>query len=266
VVSLEERTKIERGGKRKKAVKYLAFRRSTGGETELLLTSLLSAARPRIEDGLKAKKVALPVAGPARPAPPAAVTSASPKISAARPPSSDAARTDNITALEPSNSLPARNAATDAPNVSPEQAIGDHMTLEVGMPVEAHWGSKWWPAQIVQLIPDGKVKIHYDGWSDSNDEVLPRTRLRLAKAGTPSSKHPLSVSGTARNESSGKVTTATVLKKGQRLETQWGSKWWDAHVIDVLPDGSVKVHYEGWSDNFDETVPRDRLRLNDSNK
>jgi hypothetical protein len=74
------------------------------------------------------------------------------------------------------------------------------------------------------------------------------------------------VGGTPRSEGTGNVTAATVVRKGQRLETYWGSKWWDAHVIEVLPDGNVKVHYEGWSDNFNETVPRDRLRLNDSNK
>jgi hypothetical protein len=116
------------------------------------------------------------------------------------------------------------------------------------------------------LTADRQVKIHYDGWNESNDEVLPRTRLRLAKGGTPSTKRLSSPHGNARSESTGNVTAATVLKKGQQLETQWGSKWWESQVIEVLPDGKVRVHYEGWSDNSDEVVARGRLRLPHANK
>jgi hypothetical protein len=45
-----------------------------------------------------------------------------------------------------------------------------------------------------------------------------------------------------------------------RLEAQWGNRWYTATVVETLPDGRIKVHYEGWSNAFDEAVPRSRLR------
>jgi len=261
VVSLEERAKTE-FGRRRKTVKYLVFHRSTGGETELLLTSLLSAARPRIEETLKANSSASPVAKTEHPASPAPNVQPPSKTSAAHIPPSVADKAGPV----PPNAPPQASAATDAPKESTEQGIGTEMTLKVGMPIEAEWGNKWWPAQVVQLMANNQVKIHYEGWTDASDEVLPRTRLRLATVGTPIAEHTSNPVGTLRSESVGNVKPDTTIKKGQRLETYWGSKWWDAHVVEVLPDGSVKVHYEGWSDNFDETVPRDRLRVADANK
>jgi hypothetical protein len=258
VTSIEDRTKRERSGARMKNVSYLVLHRSDGGETELLLTSLLSAARPRIEEAVNARKNAAPIAGQSRSAePPAAVADPPPEASAAQPPSPVSTEQDNVPPPAPKNSPPATGVASDPPAPDTQTTRDD---LKVGMPVEAHWGSKWWPGRVVQLMPDGQVKFHYDGWNDAHDEVLPRTRLRPVQGGT-SSTSGSPTTGTTSGNSAGPVTADTVLQKDQRLQTQWGSKWWDSKVLEVLADGKVKVHYEGWSDGFDEVVPRERLRF-----
>jgi hypothetical protein len=40
---------------------------------------------------------------------------------------------------------------------------------------------------------------------------------------------------------------------------EWGGKWWNAHVVDVVGAASWKVHYDGWSDRWDETVSANRI-------
>lgn len=45
-------------------------------------------------------------------------------------------------------------------------------------PVQVLWGSGWYAAQVVQVIHAGAYRIHYDGWSDSWDEVVGLDRIR----------------------------------------------------------------------------------------
>src|SRR5262249_34594518 len=49
--------------------------------------------------------------------------------------------------------------------------------LSVGMPIVAEWGGTYFHATIVSLESDGRVKVHYDGWSDSADEVIARDKV-----------------------------------------------------------------------------------------
>lgn len=51
--------------------------------------------------------------------------------------------------------------------------------LKPGDPVQVEWKKQWWLGSVVALQKDGKVKIHYFGWSFSWDEVVDRSRLRL---------------------------------------------------------------------------------------
>ncbi|MCH8173474.1 MAG: hypothetical protein IIA70_09250 [Proteobacteria bacterium] len=55
-------------------------------------------------------------------------------------------------------------------------------TLAGGMEVAMHLTGiypDWWKGRVLQLIPDGNIKIHYEGWGAEWDEVVPRTRLQL---------------------------------------------------------------------------------------
>jgi hypothetical protein len=55
------------------------------------------------------------------------------------------------------------------------------------------------------------------------------------------------------------VTASTPLAAGKPVQAQWGGSYFQAEVLEVLPDDRVRIHYVGWSTNFDETVPRAKL-------
>jgi hypothetical protein len=57
------------------------------------------------------------------------------------------------------------------------------------------------------------------------------------------------------------LTGASSLRIGQKLEALWGNRWWTAEILELRPDGSVKIHYENYGDNYDEVLPREKLRL-----
>ena len=57
------------------------------------------------------------------------------------------------------------------------------------------------------------------------------------------------------------VLGSTCLTEGQAVRVEWGAGYHNAQVIRVNADGSVQVHYTGWSAMWDESVPRYRLRL-----
>ena len=66
-------------------------------------------------------------------------------------------------------------AAAEAPG---EEVVADSK-LEVGQKLLAEWASKWHPVKVLAVNPDGRVKIHWEGWSNSFDEDVHRAKLRF---------------------------------------------------------------------------------------
>jgi hypothetical protein len=66
---------------------------------------------------------------------------------------------------------------------APVQQVGQPVTAETplapGRAVLAEWGNRWWPAEVVAVEADGRVKVHFTGWDAAFDEAVPRERLRL---------------------------------------------------------------------------------------
>ena len=50
------------------------------------------------------------------------------------------------------------------------------------------------------------------------------------------------------------------LERGQKFVVEWNGSWFPGEVIEVPSTNDVKIHYPGWSDHWDEVVPRNRLR------
>ena len=57
------------------------------------------------------------------------------------------------------------------------------------------------------------------------------------------------------------VMGSTPLAVGQLVRASWGASYFPAQVTAVNADGTVGIHYVGYSDMWDETVPRTHLRL-----
>jgi hypothetical protein len=58
-----------------------------------------------------------------------------------------------------------------------------------------------------------------------------------------------------------RVSPDTVLKVGERVLVEWNGSWWNGQILELFPDGSVKIHYSGWDAEWDEVVPRTRLQM-----
>ena len=106
------------------------------------------------------------------------------------------------------------------------QIIG--FSQKKGDKVEVLWSSKWYPATVLE-VNGSSWKIHYDGYGDNYDEWVGTDRIKLA------------------------------YKKGDKIQVKSGSTWYKSTIIEV--NGSkYKIHYDGWSDSWDEWVGKDRMK------
>jgi hypothetical protein len=53
----------------------------------------------------------------------------------------------------------------------------------------------------------------------------------------------------------------TELMKGGAIFVEWRGSWYRAEVVKEHDDGTVRIHYVGWDDKWDEDVQRDRVRV-----
>jgi hypothetical protein len=150
--------------------------------------------------------------------------------------------------------------------------VNSDTPLKVGDKLFAEDMGTWWPAEVLGLEADGRVKIHYTGFGESWDTALPRSALRLegpnqwvgvspsggvCEFGPP----PVSTDNWEGLLAGEPVTAETPLRAGDKVLVEYGSLWWHAEVVEVKGDGSVKIHYAGWESHWDEVVPRTWLQL-----
>jgi hypothetical protein len=176
--------------------------------------------------------------------------------------------------------------AVDAPS---QQGVGGYV---VGQAVLCEWRGRWWPASVLE-VNAGLYLIHYDGYSSSWDESVGPERLgpRSATPGAPTTATMHQAGGAGRgaiiaiagllvllsaglfavllSESSSGSNAApqgsgspagTRFTPGQSVRVFWGERYWDATVLHPQPDGTVRVHYNGWADSWDEDVTLDRIQ------
>lgn len=70
-------------------------------------------------------------------------------------------------------------AGAGLPPENPFQPVAlGRVAWRPGMKAEASWANRWLPVTIREVQPDGRLKIHWEGYSDAFDEVVPAERLR----------------------------------------------------------------------------------------
>jgi hypothetical protein len=57
------------------------------------------------------------------------------------------------------------------------------------------------------------------------------------------------------------VLAATPLKVDDAVSVEWNGGWYTGKILELPGADSIRIHYEGYESNWDETVPRSRLRL-----
>jgi hypothetical protein len=83
----------------------------------------------------------------------------------------------------------------------------------------------------------------------------PATGNETARDDSPDYNGPGQVPSSGR-----KVTSVRQLKMGQTIQIQYGRSWYPGTVL-AIEGNSVRVHYNGWSNSWDETVPLSRIQL-----
>lgn len=141
--------------------------------------------------------------------------------------------------------------------------IPSDLKLPAGTRLRALYANQWKPVTVLSEQADGKIKIHWDGYSDSWDEGKSRSDLRIE---TATLNKLLAGESIATNEApspapsdAGVELDPGQLRPGQKLEAQWGNRWLPVTVKRVLP-GGVEIHWDGYQDSFDETLPLSKLR------
>lgn len=81
------------------------------------------------------------------------------------------------------------------------------------------------------------------------ERPLPESELQRNRVAPP----PVSMPGQV-------VDDKAPLEVGEKLLCEWSGQWKRVVILSLNDDGGVRIHWEGWSEQWDEDVPRSRLR------
>ncbi len=118
--------------------------------------------------------------------------------------------------------------------------------FQAGDKVQAQWKGEWYPATVLWVKKNGKIRIHYDNYDFKHDELAGPGRLQ------PTTK--------TRTKTL-PVQPDTTLTIGQKLQVHWNDTWYLGEILTLEKDGKVNIHYISWDPQYDETVTRDRLYM-----
>jgi hypothetical protein len=92
------------------------------------------------------------------------------------PPNLNGPGTPDLNALDTPPASPTSPLA--APTTPTKESAADVVNYKVGDKVEVEWKGKYYPSVILAVVGPDKYKIHYDKFSSSWDEVVPKSRIR----------------------------------------------------------------------------------------
>lgn len=103
----------------------------------------------------------------------------------------------------------------------------------LGRHVEVEWKGEWYPAQVIG-VRDGQSLVHYVGFADSWDEWVGAGRIREPRI--------------------------REIPRGSRVRVLWSEdeQWYRGTVL-ASRYGMHKIHYDGYSHEWDDWVPSDSI-------
>lgn len=108
----------------------------------------------------------------------------------------------------------------------------------VGDQAEVLWKGTWYAAKVTRVNEDQtRCFIRYTGYGSEWDEWVGQDRIRIKGAATP----------------------ADGFSAGDEVEVQWKGSWYPASVLETKGN-KYKIHYDGYSDSWDEWVGPSRIR------
>lgn len=115
-----------------------------------------------------------------------------------------------------------------------------------GQQVEVSFGGRWYPARILSVVAPDIWEVSYDGWDSSYNELVRPSRIRQPR--------PAQLPGRP-------IRSLGELQVGMDILVLSGGTWYPG-VVRQPPQGEqVLIGYEGYEENWDESVTIERLRL-----
>jgi RNA binding activity-knot of a chromodomain len=134
--------------------------------------------------------------------------------------------------------------------------VGDHVLVA--------WRGSDYPAVIVGVEGPSKFHVHYDGFSEDWDEIIPATRIRARLSAAPSPAPPGSPPAKIRSKTAASGSAApappSVYRLGDRVRVEWHGSIYTATIVTVLGDDRYRVHYEGYGSEWDEDINLSRIQ------
>lgn len=126
----------------------------------------------------------------------------------------------------------------------------------VGDAVLVEWEGNTYPAKIIAVASSTKYKIHYDGYDDIWDEVIPRTRIKgLVEGDVIQPEPPAKVRAKALQ-----AAQTNVHKIGDRVRVEWHGQMYQGLITGIVGQERYRVHYDGYGPEWDETVGLSRIQ------
>ncbi|MGC4090474.1 MAG: hypothetical protein QM756_21890 [Polyangiaceae bacterium] len=137
--------------------------------------------------------------------------------------------------------------------------VGEHVLVE--------WedgSSRFYPAYVIERISATRYRVHFDGYDTRFDEDVGVDRIEGRVEGPvvapPPPRKVARAVGSANNASdAGTALLVNPYKPSDRVRVRWRGSIYTALVLEVVAKDRVRIHYEGFENAWDETVPLDRI-------
>ncbi len=136
-------------------------------------------------------------------------------------------------------------------------SLGCKRAYDVGDHVLVQWEGDVYPAMIIEVPGPGKVKVHYDGYDNIWDEVIPRSRIEGRVEGKPPTPEPPEKVRRTAVE----AAKTNQHKIGERVKVEFHGHYYPAVVVGIVGPERYRIHYEGYGNEWDENVGQERIRL-----
>jgi hypothetical protein len=118
------------------------------------------------------------------------------------------------------------------------QGIAHAAVCSVGDKADVLWKGTWYPATVTKVNDDqSRCFIRYTGYGSEWDEWVGQDRIRIKEAGA----------------------STAAFGVGDAVEVKWKGSWYPASVLETK-NGKYKIHYDGYSNSWDEWVGPNRIR------
>ena len=135
--------------------------------------------------------------------------------------------------------------------------VGDHVLVE--------WEGNDYPAVIIEVEGPARYRVHFDGYDSIWDQSVNVTKIkgRVTVPVTPPpppAKVLRRMGAPVGSASAGDGGTPSRYKQGQRVRVRWHGKVYPATIVEVLGDEHYRIHYEGFGEEWDETIEVSRIK------